>query len=91
MPYTYTVKAMLHDDEGVGDIYQWMRVSTIKEVMELHPHLKALGKCALHRLVTVRGPDGTITKHRRFKKATTVYVERVETVDEEDSEYYSDE
>ncbi len=91
MKFTYTVKAMFHDEDGVGDIYQWLRVNTIKEIMELHPHLKALGKSALHRLVTVRGPDGTITKHRRFKKATSVYVERVETLDEEDLEYFSDE
>jgi hypothetical protein len=91
MPYTYTVKALLHDEDGVGELFQWMRVGTIKDIMELHPHMKALGKHALHRLVTVRGPDGTIIKRRKFTKTTTVYVERIETVDEEDLEYFSDE
>ena len=53
-----------------------------------HPHLKELGKHALHRLVTVRGPDGTIIKHRKFTKTTKVYIE---PLDESDGEYYSDE
>ena len=91
MPYTYTVKALLHDEDGIGELFQWMRVGTIKEIMELHPHMKELGKHALHRLVTVRGPDGTILKRRKFTKTTKVYIERIETLDEEDSEYYSDE
>ena len=91
MPYTYTVKALLHDEDGVGELYNWSSIGTIREIMELHPHMKDLGKHALHRLVTVRGPDGTIIKHRRFKKTTTVYIERIESLDEEDLEYYSDE
>ena len=91
MPHTYTVKALIHDEDGVADLYEWSSIKTIKDIISLHPHMKELGKHALHRLVTVRGPDGSIIKHRKFKKTTTVYIERVETVDELDSDYSSDE
>ena len=32
MPYTYTVKALLHDEDGIGELFQWMRVGTIKDI-----------------------------------------------------------